>query len=179
VTMREELIQAIADRPDVPLELILELSTLPDKDVMLKRLQEAKAPPPEMVELQQKMANLEMALQASKVDESVASVENKRATTMKVLGEAGMNGVPPQLMPAIFPISYREPTMLERMQAAAQGINQMMAQQGGEGGPMPGPEGSMPSMSGFAQQPPPNPMLGGEPQINQPGGLPLGPGVGV
>jgi hypothetical protein len=178
VTMREELIQAIADRPDVPLELILELSTLPDKEVMLKRLQEAKAPPPEMVELQQKMANLEMALQASKVDESVANVENKRATTMKVLGEAGMNGVPPQLMPAIFPISYREPTMLERMQAAAQGINQMMAQQGGEEGPMPGPEGSMPSMSGFAQQPPPNPMLGGEPQINQPGGLPLGPGVG-
>lgn len=175
VTMREELLQAIADRPDVPLELILELSTLPDKEVVLKRLAEAKTPPPEIAKLQADLAKLETALQASKVDESVANVENKRANTMKVLGEAGMNGVPPQLMPAIFPVTYREPTMLERMQMAAQGINEMMPQQG----PDSGPEGSMPPMPGVAQQPMPNPMMGGEPQLSQPGGLPLGPGVGA
>ncbi len=178
VTMKEEIIEAIGDRPDVPLELIIELSDLPNKEYLLKRLGEARAPPPEMVELQDKMAKLEMALQASKVDESIANVENKRASTMKVLGEAGMNGVPPQLMPQIFPVTYREPTMLERMQMAAQGINEMMAQGGMEGGPMPGPEGQGAApMEGFGRPQMPNPMLAQEPQINQPGGLPLGPGV--
>jgi hypothetical protein len=178
VTMREELLQAIADRPDVPLELVLELSTLPDKEIVLKRLQEAREPPAELIAMQDRMAKLEAALQAAKIDESIANVENKRATTIKTMVESGAD---PRIITQLFPIRYREPTTLDRLQSAtASSQNTLLQGETEDNGQMSGPEGAMPSggqqnaLMG-PQQPPALP--GQEAEIGAPGGLPLGPGV--
>lgn len=182
VTMREELMEQLAQLGPgvVPPELLIEMSNISEKDMLLKRLQEAKAPPPELLDLQDKMAKLEMALNASKIDESVSKVENTRAQTMKVLGEAGMVGVPPALMPRIFPVSYREPTFLDQIQAAATEIDAQMGQPQGEDNPlMAGPDGSPEAApNALMGQQGPMALPGQEPQLNQLGGLPLGPGVG-
>ncbi len=181
VTMREELLQALSNRPDVPLELILELSTLPDKDYVLKRLEEMKAPPPELAAIQEKMGMLEQMLKAAQIDTAQATAENTRATALKTMAEVG---IAPPMLSGVFPIHYREPSMLDTIKMAGRQQAQMQSQapEGGPqgpGGPMPGPEGAQqpnallaPPQAG--QMAPP----GQEPQLGQPGGLPLGPGVG-
>jgi ankyrin repeat protein len=97
VTMREELIQAIADRPDVPLEIILELSTLPDKDIILKRLAESKEPPPEVKQLMERMAKLEAVKAAADIDETIAGTEKDRAEALAKLADmTSKTGIPPR-----------------------------------------------------------------------------------
>lgn len=181
VTMREELIQAIADRPDVPLEIILELSTLPDKDIILKRLAESKQPPPGVQELAERMAKLEAMEKAAKIDETIAGSEKDRADAFSKLAETTLNtGIPPTAMNGMFPIHYREPTFIERLMLAAQTEgelqeqkppqNAMMDQAGPEGRPQ--PPGSPMASQGSPALP------GEEPQLDQTGGLPMGEGVG-
>jgi len=176
VTMREELIQAIADRPDVPLEIILELSTIPDKEIILKRLAESKAPPPEVLALQERIGQLEQAKLASEVDENQASAENKRADT---LGKLVESGVDPQTMSGFFPIHYREPTFIDRLLMSAESDGQeppqepenpMMSQAGPEGASQ--VNGSPMASQGMPALP------GQEPQLGEDGGLPIGAGVG-
>lgn len=176
VTMREELLNALSNRPDVPLEMIIELSTLPDKEVVLKRLQEANAPPPQLVAMQDRMAKLEAALKASQVDESIANIENKRADTISKLVTAG---APPIVMKA-FPLSYGQPSTLDRLQGATEQSQNALMQAENEGAGMAGPEGQRPQnalMGGMGQSDQPA-LPGQEPSIDQAGGLPLGPGVG-
>lgn len=180
VTMREELLAQLSDSGAVPPEILIELSSLPEKDVVLKRLQELKEPPAELVAMQDKLAKIELALKASQVDESVAKVESTRAGVIKTLVESG---APRQVISSAFPIHYREPTFLDRIQAAARGIA-AQEQQGPPQNAMmagAGPEGQMPpgGQPNALAAPPrvTDPMMEGEPQLNQPGGLPLGPGV--
>ncbi len=174
VTMREELLEQLAQLGPgaVPPELLIELSAIAEKDVVLKRLQEMKAPPPEMIQLQERMAQLEQALKAVDVDKGQAEVENKRADTIKKLVEAG---APPHIIQTAFPIHYREPTFLDKLQMASMSADQ--AAQNPMAGPQPGPEGEQVPPNALIEPPMPDPFAGGEPQINQPGGLPLGAGV--
>jgi hypothetical protein len=181
VTMREELIQAIADRPDVPLEIILELSTLPDKDIILKRLAESKQPPPGVQELAERMAKLEAMNKAADVDTKVANAEKSRAEAYsKIVEVTASTGIPPQAMNGIFPIHYREPTFMERLMLAAQKEGELQDQQPPQNAMMPqaGPEGvSGDPGSPMALGGPQQAMPGEEPQLDQAGGLPMGPGV--
>jgi hypothetical protein len=171
VTMREELMEQLAQLGPgvVPPELLIELSNIGEKDMILKRLKEAKAPPPELVEIQGKLARLEVALNATKVDESIANVENKRAATIKTMVEAGAT---PDVIRAVFPLQYSDPTTLQAiyMAGSPQRQNAMM--------PDAGPEGQRDQPGGAIGLPSPPPaMIGEDTQIDQPGGLPLGPGV--
>lgn len=217
VTLREELMENLAQLGPqaVPAEILIEMSDWPEKDVLLKRLQEAKAPPPELMEMQKRMGALEELLRAAQADKTIADADAVRATTMKTWAEisapkppAGAGAKPAsakpgsgstpvsapaapqrnmgdiandllvssQLMSELFPILYREPTTVDTIKMAP-GPGEQMAPPPNAMLPEPqsGPEG-MPMDEGAPQLP--NPMMGGEPQINQPGGLPLGPGVG-
>lgn len=219
ITMREEIIEAIGDRPDVPLDLIIELSSLPNKEYLLKRLQESRAPPPELVEMQKRMAALEEMAKAAEIDGKVADSDSKRAATMKTWSElmappkpapapaaGGKPGKPgdsakpapaaparpergpadvandllisSKLMQELFPMHYREPSFVDMtmMSGMGGGQQQMAPDNAMMGGPDAGPEG-MPMEQGAPSYE--NPMMGaGEPQLDQAGGLPMGPGVG-
>jgi hypothetical protein len=178
ITMREELIEAISDRPDIPTEFIIELSNLPDKDMLLRKMQEYKAPPPELVALQEKMAKLEEWLKASEIDKNVAAADKSRADTMAVLAPIGANTA---TMAMEFPVHYREPSFIDqnRLANAAKAQMQQQAaaqeQSGGAPNALSGP--TQPVEAGNPQ--PQNPLMMQEPpQPGQPGSLPLGPGVG-
>lgn len=190
VTMREELIEQLSDRPDIPTEILVELSNLPDKDVILKKLQEFKAPPPEIVELQKRLSQLEELKAAADVDKVRADVESTRAGTIGTLVQAG---VMPQAMEA-FPFFYREPTFLDQAQGMTGQPPPNMAQNslGEPPGGDPGMEGGMPPPNtlGDPGMPPgaeapgqdflaqsSTPWIPGEePQLNEEGGLPMPPG---
>lgn len=158
VTMREELIEQLSDRPDIPSEVLIELSNLPDKDVILQKLAEHKSPPPEIQELQKRMSHLEELKAAADLDKARADTESTRATTAQTMVAAGLM---PQSMEA-FPFYYREPTYLDQAQTMI-------------GGPPPpgqnalaGPPGAPPGQQG-GPPPPPN-------ALGAPGGPPPGPG---
>src|SRR5690606_5994770 len=160
----------------VPLEIILELSTLPDKDVIIKRLQESKAPPPQLIALEEKMAKLELLLKASKVDQQISGTEKTRAEALKLLAEIGL---PPNALSGVFPIHYREPSTVDRLLLTA-GAEADMQQQEPPQNPMmqSGPDGAQgqPNGSPMASQGQPA-LPGAEPQFDEVGGLPMGPGV--
>jgi hypothetical protein len=197
VTMREELIEQLSDRPDIPSEILLELSNLPDKDVLLKKLQEFKSPPPEVQDLQKRMGQLEELTKAAELDKTLADTEKVRADT----AVAGIGvGIPPQALPQlgeVFPFYHREPTFLDQAQhisgAPPPGMPPPNALAGPPGAP-PGPGGPPPPNGlGAPGQPPAGPMPPGaeapqqdflaasstpwvpgeEPHLNQQGGLPL------
>lgn len=193
ITMREELIEMLSDRPDIPVEILIELSSAPDKDVVLKKMAEMKAPPPDVMELQKRMAQLEEAQAAANVDKARAEAESTRATATKTMAESG---VMPEQISQIYPIHYREPTFLDQ-------ATQMMGQPppgmqpNALAGPpgQPGPEGPPPNQMGGGQDftgsdipqgeahqdylsqmaPYPDPTMMNEPQLGERGGLPLGP----
>jgi hypothetical protein len=185
VTMREELMEQLSQMgPEaIPPELLIEMSNISEKDTILQKLKEFKAPPPEVIELQKKMADLEEKLAAANVDKAQADVESSRAGTLKTLVETGL---PPQVVSEVFPFAYRVPSFLE--QAAGQ-QNRMMDQ-----APMgmEGPENPMliegedpmqavadhdyqADFDTMGQPTMPDPRMMSEPQLNQPGGLPMGP----
>lgn len=184
MVMQEEMLQTLANLGEAavgPLgKVLIELSNCPQKDRLIKILDQAAAPPPEVMEMQARLAKLEEMLAASKIDESRASVEGKRAATLKTLMEAftpkqaptdefGMPMGPaptPDLGLALaalqtFPVQYREPTILD--QAEADG-GQPLAMPGEEMGGeiMPGMPEDMSGMTG------PPPMLPPEGQMMEP-----------
>ena len=196
VTMREELIEQLSDRPDIPSEVLIELSNLPDKDALIKKLAEFKAPPPELAELQKRMGQLEELQKAAELDKTVAETEKIHADA--AIAGAGA-GIPPQMLPQLgqlFPFLHREPTFLDQ----AQDISGMPPQNALAGPPAPGmpPDGGMPPQNalgapeGFGEAPMPpgaeapqedylamssTPWIPGEePQLNEAGGLPFPPG---
>ncbi len=191
ITMREELIQAISDRPDIPVELIIEMSSLPDKDAVLKKLAEFKAPPPEVQDMNKRMAQLEEAMAAAKVDSQQASTEKTRADTAKVMAETMM---PPEAFPQLFPLQYGRPSFLD--QAVGLMSQPPMPPPGMEQNALAGPPGMPPGMGPpppnalapppqvpqgpeedyLAQMAPyPDPRDYHEPQVGERGGLPMGP----
>jgi hypothetical protein len=109
-------------------------------------------------------------------------MELTRAQAIKALVDAGAD---PRIITQIFPLHFREPTILEQMKGATQASQQAILQQGQEDdGQQSGPEGQQtqpgqagPQQNALMPSPPPA-VPGQEPQIGQPGGLPLGPGVG-
>lgn len=199
ITMNEELLQTLAQVGEAatgPLgRVLIELSNAPNKERLLKMLETATAPNPEIQAMQQRMAKLEEMLAAANIDKTVAEVENKRADTLSKLITAATPpqqqtdefgnplGAPPQapdMMSALgalsmFPLQYGGPTLEQQAE-------QMASQP-----PMP-PDGQMPPemMQGMQPQPPTDPMQapGLEPQdlmapeqMANDGALPINPMV--
>jgi hypothetical protein len=183
VTIREELMDQLAQLGPgaVPPELFIEMSNVGDKETYLKRLQEFRAqsgPPPEVLELQQRMLQLEALLKASQVDKSIADTDAVRATTLKTWVESG---VQPKVQSMVFPMQYREPGVMDNLLMSGAGgqpqppSNPMLA---GPDGPSGSPEMTEGPEAALGNPLMPDQREGAEPQLGAPGGLPLGPGVG-
>lgn len=204
VTMREELMDQLSQLGPgvVPPELLIEMSNISEKDVLLQKLAEFKAPPPDVQALQKRMAQLEELTKAAQLDKVVADTESAQATALKTLADAG---IPPQMAPQAgqaFPFFHREPNFTDQAEQQVgggqpQGPPPGMAQNGlggppsaqrpSDGGMPPpnalgaqGPSGGPPGQPPGAEVPQDylaassTPWLpGDEPQLNQPGGLPL------
>jgi len=198
VVMKEELLQTMSQLGEAaagPMgKIMIELSNVPDKEMLLKMIDDATAPPPQMVAMQERMSQLEAMLQAAMIDEKIANTENKRADTLSKLAAAmtpaqphtdefGNPMGPPPAHPAqgimaglnalsMFPLQYGGPTIEQQTE-------QMSSQP-----PMPPPgQGQPPEMGG-------DPMaMGGEPDpMQQPmdetmmspsGGMPIDPSAFV
>lgn len=156
ITMNEELMQTLANIGEAatgPLgKVMIELSNTPNKERLLKMLDQANAPSPEVAAMQQRMAQLEEMLKAAEIDTKVAEVENKRADTLQKLvtaatppqqqtDELGNPNGPAQQAPdmnmammamSMFPLQYGMPTV------------EQLAEQMGAQAQMPPPEQQMP-----------------------------------
>jgi len=178
VTMREELMEQLSQLGPgvVPPELLIELSNIGEKEQILRKMAEFKAPPPELAALQKRMAELEELLAAVKVDQAQADVEAKRAGTAKTLAEIGL---PPEAMGQAFPFYYREPTTLDAARGMMSGVG------GPQGSGMPpnalaGPAGKQMGPPGMDGAPPPNGLAGPSGEVGAPvpdglQGLPIPP----
>lgn len=200
ITMNEELLQTLAQVGEAatgPLgRVLIELSNAPNKERLLKMLETATAPNPEMQAMQQRMAKLEEMLAAANIDKTVSEAENKRADTFAKLITAATpaqqqtdefgnpTGAPPPTpnlamiaaAMSMFPMQFDQPTLAQRAEMAAS--QPPMPPGGPEGMPPMGPEGPpMPD-----QQPQPLPgqivpdMIAPE-QMTPDGGLPVNPMV--
>jgi hypothetical protein len=185
MTMNEELMQTLSQLGPgaVPPKVLIELSNAPNKDKLFKLIDEAGAPNPQVAEMQARMAKLEEMLQAVKVDEARAKIENTRADTLNKLktaatpAQAPTNEFGQQTGPApqadmaaafmamqAFPVNFGEPMIYEQSMAAGmqpQPMPDEEPQPQGEAMPMPGPQ--MPDM--------------GMPLDQMPGGLPIDPQI--
>ena len=203
ITMNEELMQTLSNLGEAALtplgKVMIELSNAPNKERLLKMMDEVQAPPPEVVEMQKRMSQLEEMLQAITIDEKKANIENKRADTLSKLISASTppaptQGKPDQLgnmpppMPApqpnlgmafaamqAFPLQYGAPLLEE------------VAEQAGSQ-PQPGAEGQPPDMMPPGapmpwQEPQPQQFMDGGPdqqmpeEMSQAGSLPIDPGA--
>lgn len=203
ITMNEELMQTLSSIGDAavgPLgKVLIELSNTPNKERLLKMLDQANAPSPEVAEMQKRMAHLEEMLQAITIDEKRAAIENKRADTLAKLTTAMQPqqqqtdefgnpiGAPPAhpaegLMTGLqalsmFPLHYGEPLLEETAetiggpaQGEPDGDEAMGAGQPPQGGP---PMPAMPpGMPPPGVVPPPVQM---PEQMAQAGALPVNP----
>lgn len=194
VVMKEELLQTMSQLGEAaagPMgKIMIELSNVPDKESLLKMIDDAAAPPPAMVAMQQRMSELEAQLKAAMIDEKIAMIENRRADTVVKLSSA----MTPQQQPtdelgrptgpapahpgesfmmglealSAFPLHYGEPT-----------TQQMSGQMGGQPPPQmpPDQQGQLPPPDG-GQPPQGQPMdqSGGsmdETMLSPQGGMPL------
>jgi hypothetical protein len=187
MTMNEELMQTLSQLGPgaVPPKVLIELSNAPNKDKLFKLIDEAGAPNPQVAEMQARMAKLEEMLQAVKVDEARAKIENTRADTLNKLKTAATPAQAPtmslasRLAPApqadmaaafmamqAFPVNFGEPMLYEQSMAAGMQPSPMDEEQA-QSQPMPhmppGPMGG-----------PPMPDMG-MPLDQMPGGLPIDP----
>lgn len=193
VVMKEELLQTMSQLGEAaagPMgKIMIELSNVPDKEMLLKMIDDAAAPPPQMVAMQERMAQLEAMFKAVQIDEKVAAVENKRADTISKLAAAmtpqqpqtdefGNPKGPPPAHPAqgimqglnalsLFPLQYGGPTIEQQTE-------QMAAQPSPPPGPPPGAE---PDMGGMPQDPMAPPM--DEAMLSPQGGMPIDPSAFV
>lgn len=188
IVMREELMQTLANLGEAavgPLgKVMIELSNCPQKDQLLQMMDQASAPPPEIADMQKRMAKLEELLAASKVDESIAAVDAKRVETVtKLLTAATPQAAPTdefgnvtgpapgpdpmlaqqivQAMQMLFPMRYGQPT-------TEQQAEMLVSQPMPPDGQMPGmdamggspvPPGAVPSRTPMPMLPPPNQMM--------------------
>ncbi len=169
ITMQEELLDQLGSMGPgaVPPEVLIQLSNVKEKEKVLKMISDAKAPPPELQAMAERMAKLEAMLKAAQVDKTRADAEKTRTDALTQLIEAGV--LPEDL--GAFPLTYREPTEVERMGAA---LDASVAPPPGAPQPPSPPQGGGANPAALAGMPrPPNPMGPGEPRLNQAGGLPM------
>jgi hypothetical protein len=186
MVMREELMQTLANLGEAavgPLgKVMIELSNAPNKDQLLEMMDQASAPPPEIADMQKRMAKLEELLAASKVDESIANVDAKRVDTITKLLTASTPAAPTtdefgnvtampqgpdpmlaqqivQAMQMLFPMRYGQPTTEQQaeMLVAQPPMPGGMPDGQEMGGPV--PDMPMPSRTPIPMLPPPNQLM--------------------
>ncbi len=172
ITMREELLEQLSQLGPqaVPPKVFVELSNITEKDRVMKMIDEASAPSPEMKALADRMGQLESMLKAADVDKKIADTNSVNAETVKKMVEMGLS---PQIISQIFPMHYREPTYLEHINQA----NALAPPAAPPQGQQQPPNGVPGAAQGRPQQQPaipqPNRMGPSEPRMGQQGGLPL------
>jgi hypothetical protein len=190
ITMQEELLNDLASLGPgvVPPEILIQLSNIPKKDQLLSMLQQAKQPPPMLVQMQQRLAALEMLQKAATVDKTVSDTEKNRALAAQAFAQARSTAAEAETE---YPLSYRQPT-LEQQLAAQMGLAGGPPPMGGPGqapsgpgAPTPGPGGGPPhgvppqvlaalmARTGVPQAQ--NPTMGGPGQLPMPQNVPNGP----
>ncbi len=97
VVMREELMQTMTSLGEAAMgplgKVIIELSNVSNKEQLLKMLDEATQPPPDVAALNARMAELEAMIKSANVENSVASAGDKRAAALQKLVTA-LQGTP-------------------------------------------------------------------------------------
>ena len=161
IIMQEEMMQTLAQLGEAavgPLgKVLIELSNMPNKDQLLKLMDSAAALPPEVVQMQERLAKLEELLKATEIDKNIVDVEKGRAEVVKTLAESM---APPQVMQA-FPLQYGGPTVRESLMGAGQQAPQPLPPPDAQP-QIPGPVPDMPPDN--ALMPPPEAMpMGGPP----------------
>jgi hypothetical protein len=192
ITMNEELMQQFSQLGEAAMgplgKIIIELSNTPQKARLIKMIDDAQAPSPELAEVQKRMAQLEELLKASMVDKAIAETENKRADTVAKLATAFTPKAPqldefgrPKSAPSappdfnmamqamqMFPLYYAQPTLEQGASAPAP---MPMDDEGMEGERQGGPQGpQFPGAGMIPQQPQLPPEI-----LAQAGSLPLDP----
>lgn len=195
ITMNEELMDLLGKLGQAATSpigrIMIELSNVRNKDRLIKLLDDAQPKPnPEQQDYISKKNFLEIAQAAAKVDDTLATVEGKRAKTLLDL-TAG--AIPSDAM-QVFPFEYGAPTTYEDLlgqqlhpagnpnafvpQPPMGGMDQMMGMPPAPGGHV---QAGMPPFPQTPQHRPiggltPPPVLPNqEPKMGQPGGLPLPP----
>lgn len=195
ITMNEELLQTLANVGEAatgPLgKVLIELSNAPNKERLIKMLDEATAPPPEMIAIQQRMAKLEELLAGAKIDTEIAKVEKTRANTLATLiavatppqqqtddfgNPTGAPPAAPDLMGAmramtLFPLMYGGPTIEQQAEQSAPPMPEGQDEQPMPPGDIPQGAPSAPPMD--ADMTPPDQMM--PEQMTDAGALPIDP----
>ena len=95
ITMNEELLQTISQMGDMALgpmgRVVIELSNVPNKERLIKLLQDAAAPDPQMQELEQRMAMLEVGKVEAEIENKEVDSDLKRVDAATKLQEAAIN----------------------------------------------------------------------------------------
>lgn len=157
ITMQEELMQTFSQMGEVaagPLgKVMIELSAVPNKERLMKMIDEATQPDPAVAQMNQRMADLEAMLKEATVAKTHAETEGKRIDGLVKLAQAM---IPPQAVQQMYPIPFADAGMA-----------------GQQGGMMPpgGPQQMPPDMPPEALQA----MQGQPEQMSPDGGLPLDP----
>ena len=164
IVMQEELMQTLSQLGEAAMgplgKVMIELSQVSNKDTLLQMMEKVNAPPPEVVAVQKRLADIEAALKEASVAKAHAETENKRADTALKLSQAM---IPPQALPPMFPIPFGD---MGGMGGQPQGMApppQMMP----PGMPPPGMQPPMP------QQPPQQGMPDQMAQLSPNGALPI------
>lgn len=192
ILMQEELLQTISQLGEAALgpmgKVIIELSNVPNKERLLKILDQATAPPPEVVEMQQRMARLEELLKAAQVDQAISTTEKTRADTISTLMTAFTPPQPqtnelgqvtsapaegPNMTAAIgmmqaFPLRYSQPTLEQQGEMIEGGMGHNEQAEPQENMMQPGAQPMPPGAPLPGQVPPP-----AAEQISTSGGLPV------
>lgn len=182
ITMKEEMMQTfgqIGQAAIGPLgKVLIELSGMPNKDKLLKMMDEVQQPPPAVIEMQKRMDDLEALLKQMNILKASAEVESKRADALAKLAGAG---VPPHALPAFFPVPFADDPRVGggAPQPEMMPPGMMPDQPSFDPGMMSDPMSAM-MMGGSPapQLPAPamaDPMMITEPQLGGPGGLPMAP----
>lgn len=198
ITMNEELMQTLSNLGEAALsplgKVMIELSNAPNKERLLKMMDDVQKTPPEVEAMQKRLAQLEEMMKAASIDDIIAGIENKRADTLSKLvtastpaqqqtDEFGNPSGPPPAAPNLgaamqamqmFPFRYGSPSLEEQAEmASSQPPPQEPDQQGGQGSMQPGmqpPSQEPPAyMDGQQQQMPE--------QMASAGALPINPGA--
>jgi hypothetical protein len=160
IVMREELMQTLANLGEAavgPLgKVMIELSNAPNKDQLIQMMDQATAPPPEVAEMQARLAALEQAQQAAQADKTTAESGNKRADTLvkiiqaltppqQATDEFG-NPTGPAPQPPNIALAMKLMEMLEPQIPADPQPAMPQQPQAPQGGPIPPDFGQMPPM---------------------------------
>lgn len=159
ITMQEELMQTFSQLGEAaagPLgKVLIELSNVPNKDRLLKMIDDATAPDPAIGELNKKMGKLEAALKSAQIDQTRTAAQLNEARSVKELVSVG-----------IMPQVGAGPIMIDDVPPYGANENALMQPPGAD---MMQPGG--PDMA---------PPMGGVPMPDEglPGGLPIDPNLG-